>query len=79
MVIRINTYIVVMVLNLISVQNFSISIILGVDMSSSVHYENKGKDTIILGKRPTQGLDDATLTPEAQYSINFSRSNKNFA
>ena len=28
------------------------------------------------GKGPTQGLDDATLTAEAKYSINFSSSNK---
>ena len=48
-------------------------IIFGVDMSSSVHIDNKKKDILILGKGPTQGLDDATLTPEAQYLINFSR------
>ena len=29
----------------------------------------------IFGKGPTQGLDDTTLTAEAQYSITFSRSN----
>ena len=31
------------------------SIILGADMSSSVHIDNKGKDILILGKGPTQG------------------------
>ena len=36
---------------------------------------NKKKDTLILGIGPTQGLDNTTLTVEAQYSINFSRSN----
>ena len=33
-------------------------IIFGVDMSSSVHTDNKKKDILILGKVPTQGLDD---------------------
>ena len=46
-------------------------IISGVDMSSSVHIDNKKKDILILGKGPTQGLDDTTITAEAQYSINF--------
>ena len=32
----------------------------------------------ILGKGSTQGLDDTALTEEAQYSINFSRSNAKF-
>ena len=32
----------------------------------------------ILGKGSTQGLDDTALTEEAQYSINFSRSNTKF-
>ena len=44
-------------------------------MSSSKHIDNKKKDILILGKGLTQGLDDS-LTAEAQYSINFSRSNK---
>ena len=51
-------------------------IILGVDMSSSVYIDNKNKDILILVKSLTQGLNDATLTAEAQYSINFSRSNR---
>ena len=33
-------------------------------MSSSVHIDNKGKDILILGKGPTQGLHDTTLTVE---------------
>ena len=53
-------------------------IIFGVDMSSSSHIDNKKKDILILGFYLTQGLDDTTLTGEAQYSINFSRSNKKF-
>ena len=35
------------------------------DMSSSVHIDNKNKDIFILGEGPTQGLDDTTLTAEA--------------
>ena len=53
-------------------------IILAVDMSSSVHTDNKGKDILIHGKGPIQGLDYTVLTTEAQYSINLSRSNSNF-
>ena len=53
-------------------------IIFGVDMSSSVHIDNKGKDILVLGEGPTQELDDTTLTAEAQYSINFSKSNRKF-
>ena len=47
-------------------------------MSSSVHINNKKKDISTLGKGPTQGLDDITLTTVAQYLINFSRSNRKF-
>ena len=51
-------------------------IIFGVDMSPSVHSNNKGKDILIFGKDPIKRLDDALLTAEAQYSISFSRSNR---
>ena len=47
-------------------------------MSSSVHIDNKKKDILILGERPTQGLNDTTLKAEAKFSINFSRSNRKF-
>ena len=50
----------------------------GVDMSSSLHIDNKEKDISVLGKGPTQGLVNTLLTAEAQYSINFSRSNREF-
>ena len=53
-------------------------IIFGADMSSSVHINNKEKDILIFGFGPTQGLDNTTLTAEAQYSINFSRSQRKF-
>ena len=46
--------------------------------SSSVHIDNQKKDILILGKGPVQGLDDTTLTAEAQCSINFSISNRKF-
>ena len=29
------------------------------------------QDILILGKGPTQGLGDTTLTAEAKYSVNF--------
>ena len=54
------------------------AIIFGVDMSLSLHLDNKKKDILILGKGSTQGLNDAVLTGEAQYSINISRSNREF-
>ena len=53
-------------------------IIFGVDMSSSVHVDNKKNDILILSKGPTQGLDGTTLTAEILYSINFTENNKNF-
>ena len=46
-------------------------IIFGVDISSSAHADNKKKDISILGKGPTQGLDDTTLTTVKTYSINY--------
>ena len=52
------------------------AIIFGVDMSSSAHIDNKGKDILILGT--TQKLNDTKLTAGAQYSINFSKSNRKF-
>ena len=54
------------------------AIIFRINMSSSVHIDNKTKDILLLGKGPAQGLDDTTLTTEAQYSSNFSRSNRKF-
>ena len=53
-------------------------IIFGADMRSSVHVDNKGKDILILGEGPTQGLDNNTLTAEAKYPINFTKSEKRF-
>ena len=46
-------------------------VISGADMSSSVHVDKQGKDILILGEGPTQGLNDAILTAETKYPINF--------
>ena len=46
-------------------------IIFGADMNSSVHIDNKKKGISILGKGPTQGLDNTTLTTEKECSVNF--------
>ena len=48
-------------------------------MNSSIHIDNKGKDILILGKGPTQGLGEHWLTAEKMYSINFTLTKKNFA
>ena len=47
-------------------------------MWSSIYGDNKGKDILILGEGPTQGLEDTTLTAEAKYPINFTQSGKRF-
>ena len=49
-------------------------IIFGVDMSSSTKIDNRKKDTLILGKGPTQGLEH-TLSAKKMYSINFTKEN----
>ena len=40
-------------------------------MNSCIHVDNKGKEILILGKGPTQGLGEHSLTAEKMYSINF--------
>ena len=52
-------------------------IIFGEDMNSSSPIDNKGKNILILGIGPTQGLEH-TLTAEKMYSINFTVTNKKF-
>ena len=54
------------------------AIIFGVDMSSSVHADNKKKDILILGEGPTQGLDCTTLTGEKLCLINFTATKTRF-
>ena len=48
-------------------------------MKSSVHVDNKGKDILILGSGPTQGLGEDSLTAEKMYSTNFTVTKRNFA
>ena len=53
-------------------------IIFVVDMSSSIHVDNKKKDILVLGEPPKQWLDGTTSTAEINYSINFTKYNKKF-
>ena len=46
-------------------------ILLSVEMSSSVHFDNKRKNILILGESQTQGIGDTTLITGTQCSINF--------
>ena len=46
--------------------------------SSSMHIYKKKKHILILGVSPTQRLDDTTVTTEAKYFINFSRTRRKF-
>ena len=41
-------------------------------------FYNMGKDNLILGKGPTQGLGKHSLTAEKMYSINFTEHSKKF-
>ena len=47
-------------------------------MNSSPHIDNKGKDILLLGTGPTQGLGEHSLTAEKMYSINFTKNNTKF-
>ena len=42
------------------------------------HINNKGKDILILGKGPTQGLGEHSLTAEKIHLINFTLTKKKF-
>ena len=53
-------------------------IIFDVDMSSSTKIDNKRKDILILGKGPTQGLGEHSLSDEKIYSINLLELIQNF-
>ena len=53
-------------------------IIFGDDTDSSVHIDNKYKDSLILRRRPTRGLNDTTLPAEAKYAFNFIQPTKRF-
>ena len=46
-------------------------------MSSSADVDNKKKDILILGERPTQGLEHTLIAEkEKMYSINFTVTRK---
>ena len=53
-------------------------IIFGADMRLSVQIDNKNNDILVLDKGSAQGCDDATLTEETKYSVNFTQSRKRF-
>ena len=46
-------------------------------MSTSIHIDNKGKEILVLGRGPTQGLE-STLTAETMHAINFTVTKKKF-
>ena len=52
--------------------------IFGEDMNSSLQVDNKKKDILILGRGPTQGLGEHSLTAEKMYSIKFAVTKKKF-
>ena len=47
-------------------------------MISSTQIDNKGKDILILGSGPRQGLGEHSLSDEKMYSINFTKVNPKF-
>ena len=53
-------------------------IILGADMSSSVHANNTRKNILVLGKDFIQELDNTTIYAEKLYSVNFTKTNTKF-
>ena len=54
------------------------AIIFGVDMSSSVHANNKTRNILVLGKDFIQGIDNTAIYAEKLYSINFTENNRKF-
>ena len=52
------------------------NVIFGFGNSSSMHIDIKKEDIFVLGKGPTQRLNDTTIIAEAIYTINFSRLRK---
>ena len=47
-------------------------------MSSSMHIDIKKKDILIIGKGPTQGLDDTMLTVKLNIQLIFQDQIENF-
>ena len=52
-------------------------LIFGADMSTSICIDNKGKDILVLGRGPTQGIE-STLSAKEMYSINFTITKNKF-
>ena len=79
-------YLLVMALELIRVQYFHYLmvawkkniIVCRADMSLSSYINKKRTNILVLGKAPTQGLDDITLIAEAKYGINCTQLWKRF-
>ena len=53
-------------------------IIFGAYMNSSIHVDNKGKDILILGKGPMQGLGEHSLTAEKCIRLILAKVIQNF-
>ena len=53
-------------------------LIVGADMCSSAHVNNKTRNISVLLKNFTQGLDNTTMYAEKLYSINFTKTNTQF-
>ena len=47
-------------------------------MNSSIHVDNKGKDILVLGIGPTQGLGEHSLTAEKMYRLILAKIIQNF-
>ena len=69
---------------MIHVQNFhgqmeaweDMSLFLELKKSFSVHIDGRNKNILVLLEGPTQSLDNATITAEVKYPINFTESGK---
>ena len=46
-------------------------LIFGADLISSVHVDNRKRDILILGKGPTQGIDNTVMTATKRISKKF--------
>ena len=53
-------------------------IILGADISSSVHANNKTRSILVRGKDFIQGIDNTTIYAKKLYSINFTKTTTKF-
>ena len=53
-------------------------IIFWVDMSSSVHVDDPKKDIFVVGKGPTQGLGEHSLTAWKIYPVNFTKNKEKY-